>query len=41
MELEKKKTEIEWYDNPGIVTNVIIALIGEDYYDKFFVKTVR
>ena len=28
MELEKKKTEIEWYDNPGIVTNVIIALIA-------------
>ena len=28
MELEKKKTEIEWYDNPGIVTNVVIALIA-------------
>lgn len=28
MELEKNKTEIEWYDNPGIVTNVIIALIA-------------
>ena len=28
MELEKKKTDIEWYDNPGIVTNVIIALIA-------------
>ena len=28
MELEKKKTEIEWYDNPGIVTNVIITLIA-------------
>ena len=28
MELEKNKTEIEWYDNPGIVTNVIITLIA-------------
>ena len=28
MELEKKKTQIEWYDNPGIVTNFIIALIA-------------
>lgn len=28
MELEKKKTAIEWYDNPGIVTNIIISLIA-------------
>lgn len=28
MELEKKQTEIEWYDNPLIVTNIIIGLIA-------------
>lgn len=28
MELEKKRTEIEWYDNPLIVTNIIIGLIA-------------
>ncbi|HIR48836.1 MAG TPA: hypothetical protein IAB35_02545 [Candidatus Faecimonas gallistercoris] len=28
MELEKKQVEVEWYDNPGIVTNIIIALIA-------------
>ena len=28
MELEKKQVEVEWYDNPGIITNIIIALIA-------------
>lgn len=28
MELEKKQIEIEWYDNPLIVTNIIIGLIA-------------
>ena len=28
MEIEKKNTEIEWYDDPGIVTNLIIGLIA-------------
>ena len=28
MELEKKPVEVEWYDNPGVVTNIIIALIA-------------
>ena len=28
MELEKKQVEVEWYDNPEIITNIIIALIA-------------
>ena len=28
MELEKKQVAVEWYDNPGIITNIIIALIA-------------
>lgn len=28
MEREEKKLEIEWYDNPGLVTNLIIGLIA-------------
>lgn len=28
MELENKKAEIEWYDNPGFITNLIIGLIA-------------
>mgnify|MGYP001624598965 FL=1 len=28
MEIKKKQVEVEWYDNPGIVTNIIIALIA-------------
>ena len=28
MELDKKQVEVEWYDNPGIITNIIIALIA-------------
>ena len=28
MELEKKPVEVEWYDNPSIVTSIIIGLIA-------------
>lgn len=28
MDLEKKQKEIEWYDNPGIVTTILIGLIA-------------
>ena len=28
METDMKKVQVEWYDNPGIVTNFIIALIA-------------
>lgn len=28
MNLEKKQTEIEWYDNPTIITNIVIGLIA-------------
>ena len=28
METDMKKVPVEWYDNPGIVTNFIIALIA-------------
>lgn len=28
MEIKKQRTEIEWYDNPNIITNLIIVLIA-------------
>ena len=28
METDMKKVPVEWYDNPGIITNIIIALIA-------------
>ena len=28
MEIEKQKTQVEWYDNPNIITDLIIIFIA-------------